>query len=105
MTLPAGHSKVRLNHIDAVLNVQNEIVGFLDADGTMSAIPSYARSADGSVTDLVGPNGEAIGMVKSITNPVTGGIGVQVAGEQIGGNAAPIAFASRALTEADTEWC
>ena len=84
MTLPAGHSKVRLNHIDAVLNVQNEIVGFLDADGTMSAIPSYARSADGSVTDLVGPNGEAIGMVKSITNPLTGGNAFSAGGEDLG---------------------
>lgn len=68
MTLPAGYSKVRLNHIDAVMNVQNKIVGFLDADGTMSAIPSYSRAADGSVTDLVGPNWEAVGMVKTFTN-------------------------------------
>jgi hypothetical protein len=73
MTLPAGYSKVRLTHIDAVLNVQNEIVGFLDDDGTMSAIPMFSRTADGTVTDLIGPDGNPVGIaLKGSTSVVDG---------------------------------
>lgn len=46
MTLPAGFSKVRLTDVDAVLDVQNQLVGFLDPDGTWSGVPRM--SADGT---------------------------------------------------------
>lgn len=57
MALPAGYSKVRLTDVEVVLNVQNEIVGFIDADGTESAIASYAKNAAGEITGFAGPGG------------------------------------------------
>lgn len=61
MTLPAGFSKVRLTDVDAVLDVQNQLVGFLDPDGSWSGVPRM--SADG--TALVSGDGTpiAIGVV------------------------------------------
>lgn len=58
MTLQAGYSKVRLSNVDAILNVANEIVGFINPDGSVAKIPSVATDPiTGAVTGLVGPGG------------------------------------------------
>lgn len=56
-TIPAGYSKVRLSDLDAVLNVHNEIVGFLNPDGTWADMPRFARDSSDNVTSLVSGDG------------------------------------------------
>lgn len=71
MTLPAGFSKVRLTDVDAVLDVQNQLVGFLDPDGSWSGVPRM--SADG--TSLVSadgiPNNVSIGALQGFSAAAT----------------------------------
>lgn len=59
-TLPAGYSRVRLSDVDAVLDARNQIVGFLDPDGTWSSLPRYSVNAAGVVQSLVGPASETL---------------------------------------------
>ena len=50
MTIPAGYSKVRMNEFDAIVDVANNVVGMVDADGTEVWFAQQSTAADGSIT-------------------------------------------------------
>jgi hypothetical protein len=85
-TIPAGYSKTRIGEFDVVLNVQNEIVGILDQDGTFSGMPRYATDSSGNVTGLVGPDGGlmALSEVSAYVTRTTTGTAHTGAGEFAG---------------------
>ncbi len=53
MTLQAGYSKVRLTNLDAILNVANEIVGFINPDGSVAKIPAIISNPSTGAKSLV----------------------------------------------------
>ncbi len=64
MTLQAGYSKVRLANVDAILNVANEIVGFINPDGSVAKIPGVVNDpATGAVALVAG--GDVINLVSA----------------------------------------
>ena len=54
MTIPAGYSKVRMTEFDAIVNVSNDVVGMVDADGTEVWFAQNAYDASGNITGLTG---------------------------------------------------
>ena len=93
-TIPAGYSRVRMSDVDVVLSPTNEIVGFLDQDGSWSGLPRFATDGNNNPIGLLGPSsvspllpsylvGEGIvnpsfgvmeGQPVGITRPVRGGM-------------------------------
>ena len=49
MTIPAGYSKVRMTEFDAIVNVSNDVVGMVDADGTEVWFAQNAYDASGNI--------------------------------------------------------
>lgn len=53
MTLQAGYSKVRLSNVDVIMNVANEIVGFINPDGSVARIPGIISDPSTGAKTLV----------------------------------------------------
>lgn len=53
MALPAGYSRTRLSDIWVILDTDGQIAGFMDDDGTESAVPRWGRDANKQITSLV----------------------------------------------------
>lgn len=70
MTIPAGYSKVRMTDFDVIVNVQNDVVGMVDADGgelwfARLAAVGVGTLSFGSITNPVGR--DAFGRINSYT--------------------------------------